>query len=228
MTDSSTGGYLLPVDPGPIGDQALDVALQAIVAGVTGLPGNLVRVAWQAVPPRQPEYTVNWAAIGTSTIASDTNDTQIFNPASVSRFQAPPGALMPGSMVVGGSLLGSSIALNGYVQAVENERVRVVVSFYGPFANSYARQMRAGIKIGQNREPLFHINAGLMEIGDLRWFPELVNNEWIRRVDFDFIISRAITRVYAIDAIESAESGLYASAQGGVVIVMDTTADARG
>lgn len=228
MTDSSTGGYLQPLDPAPIADQALDVALQGIVAGVTGLPGNLVRVAWQPIPPKQPEYSVNWAAVGTSTIASDTNDTQIFNPATVSRLSTTPGGITPGSAVVGGSLMASSIALNGFVQAVENERIRVLVSFYGPLANSYARTLRAGIKIGQNREALFHINSGLMEIGELHWVPELVNNEWIRRVDFDFIISRAITRIYAIDAIESAEAGLYASAQGGVVITFDTTADTRG
>ena len=62
--DSSTGGFIQPTSAAPIEDAALDALLQALVAGVTGLPLNLVRPRWQAVPTAQPEPATDWCAIG--------------------------------------------------------------------------------------------------------------------------------------------------------------------
>src|SRR4051812_9766277 len=54
--DSSTGGYLSPVvASSALQDAALDALLQQMVAGITGLPGNMVRPRWQPVTPKQPE-----------------------------------------------------------------------------------------------------------------------------------------------------------------------------
>lgn len=59
---SATGGYLESTDI--VGQADVEDALQAAVAGITGLPGNLVRPRWQPEPPRQPKAEVTWCAIG--------------------------------------------------------------------------------------------------------------------------------------------------------------------
>jgi len=70
--DSSTGGYLPPAGtPAPAEDTALDALLQLVVVGITGLPGNMVRPRWQPNPPKQPEPSVNWCAIGVTVITPD-------------------------------------------------------------------------------------------------------------------------------------------------------------
>lgn len=57
--------FILPEPaPSPLEDPVLTDALQATVAGVTGLAGQWVRPRWQPEPPNQPDFTVNWAAIG--------------------------------------------------------------------------------------------------------------------------------------------------------------------
>jgi hypothetical protein len=72
MPDSSTGGFLTPTSTAPQTDDALDDILQALVVGITGLPGSMVRPRWQAVPPKQPEPNVNWMALGITNTRSDT------------------------------------------------------------------------------------------------------------------------------------------------------------
>jgi len=59
------------VTTSPLMDAALDAVFQALVVGITGLPGTLVRPRWQPVPPTQPSVTTNWAAIGVTTNAAD-------------------------------------------------------------------------------------------------------------------------------------------------------------
>lgn len=61
--DTTTPGYLLPTLE-PVADGAIDQVFHALVVGISGLPGNLVRPRWQPEPPSQPAYTVNWCAIG--------------------------------------------------------------------------------------------------------------------------------------------------------------------
>lgn len=64
MADSSTGGYLAPVDAPPPQDDDLDAVLQRLVVGITGLGGSLVRPRWQPLPPPEPPIGANWCAIG--------------------------------------------------------------------------------------------------------------------------------------------------------------------
>src|SRR5262249_35203430 len=64
--------YLLP-DPTPavLEDDALIAAFQGMVAGITGVPGKLVRPRWQPEPPNQPDFQTNWIAMGISATDSD-------------------------------------------------------------------------------------------------------------------------------------------------------------
>lgn len=61
MSDSSTGGYI-PQQSGPIEGPALHRFLNSVIAGVTGIKGDLVRPAYQLNPPPMPENSVNWVA----------------------------------------------------------------------------------------------------------------------------------------------------------------------
>lgn len=57
--------FILPEPlPSPLEDPVLTDAIQATVAGVTGLAGQWVRPRWQPEPPNQPDFSVNWAAVG--------------------------------------------------------------------------------------------------------------------------------------------------------------------
>lgn len=66
--DSSTGGPLSPSSTPPQTDASLDAILQKLIVGLTGLPGSLVRPRWQPTVPKQPEASVDWAAIGVTKI----------------------------------------------------------------------------------------------------------------------------------------------------------------
>lgn len=71
--DSSTGGYLSPSSiSSEINDDALRDFLQALVAGSTAIPGNLVFPRWQDEPPNIPAFGTNWAAVGAVQHAPDT------------------------------------------------------------------------------------------------------------------------------------------------------------
>ena len=65
-------GYLQQASADALDDNALALALQALVVGVTGLDPTLVRPRWQPQMPKRPSAQTNWAAIGVTTyIAQD-------------------------------------------------------------------------------------------------------------------------------------------------------------
>jgi hypothetical protein len=56
----------------PLEDDDLDNAFQGLVVGITGLDQSLVRPRWQSNPPKQPEPTIDWCAIGVTSSQADT------------------------------------------------------------------------------------------------------------------------------------------------------------
>ena len=181
--DSSTGGFIQPTSAAPIEDAALDALLQALVAGVTGLPLNLVRPRWQAVPTAQPEPATDWCAIGV-----------------IDETPPPFSALRH----VGRDVSGTNP--NGYSISTEWTQLRVLASFYGPAARGNAATMRAGLMIGQNRETLFGSGIALVDApGVARFVPSMVNNQTVRRVDIEMLFNRAIQRTWPIDDLLSAQ-----------------------
>lgn len=71
---SATGGYLLPAKQFPLpGNLSFRQFLQQIFVGVSGLPGNLVFPRWQIAPPKQPDISTNWLAIGITEVKPDAN-----------------------------------------------------------------------------------------------------------------------------------------------------------
>jgi hypothetical protein len=70
MTDSTTGGVLVPASTSSMDGQVLDDFLQAYIVAATGLPGASVLPRWQQEPPNLPSG--DWCAYGVTSRESDT------------------------------------------------------------------------------------------------------------------------------------------------------------
>lgn len=179
MADSSTGGFIAPTSAAPLNDQALYVALQATVTGITGLPGNRVWPRWQANPAGRPAIDVDWAAAGTTTLVSDTFPFEGHDPTGE----------------------GSS------TQQV-NEEIDVLVSFYGPNCEANSKLLRDGLKISQNREAMYVFGLKLIETRGHAKSADLVNNQWYPRADVTVRVRRQVDRTYPILNLESLDAAL--------------------
>ncbi len=180
MADSSTGGFLTPTSPPPPEDSSFDAIIQALAAGVTGLPGNLVRPRWEAVssaspvPTAMPEVGVDWCAIGVV-------DEVPVRGQVISQHQA------------------SANGGNGQTVTQTFAIVQVLASFYGPNCRGNASLLRDGLMVGQNREQLQLLSIGLVEMPSaIRFIPEMVNSQFQRRADVSFLLIVPFVRVYAI------------------------------
>ncbi|MFM0044122.1 phage neck terminator protein [Paraburkholderia sediminicola] len=176
--DSTQSGYLVPTAPSPpLEDAALDAVFQQMIVGLTNLPGNMVRPRWQATVPKQPDPSVNWCAIGVTNSETDANPVITHNP--------------------GG---------NGSDTLLRNEVLTVLASFYGPNASANASQARDGLFVAQNNDMLTTNLMGLVDVGRKMPAPELVNQQWIRRFDFEIRVRRQIVRTFNILNILSAQA----------------------
>lgn len=188
--DSSTGGFLAPSSGQPPEDAALDAILQALVVGVTGLVGNLVRPRWQPKPPAQPEPNVDWCAIG---VVDEDPEPNI--------------------------ALAHSGDGNGSSTSFDNDIVSVLASFYGPTARGNAKRLRTGLMIAQNRETLLANGLALMEIpGKTIFVPEIFNNQTVRRADLPIRFRRRTAMVWPIDNIVEFQGSIATEDGNGVAM----------
>lgn len=168
---SATGGYLTPTSSAPIEDDALADALQAMVVGIVGLPGDMVRPRWQKVAPKQPPADVDWCGIG---VMGDT-----------------PFAGKTSSV--------HTAAGGGTATTLHDATFEVRASFYGPNASGNAKLLRDGLMLAQNREEMFRQGMALASTpGATTKTAELVNNEFIGRCDIAFDVRRRVARTWAI------------------------------
>lgn len=176
--DSTTPGYLQPTATSPpLEDADLDAVFQQMIVGLTGLPGNLVRPRWQPTVPKQPEASTNWCAVGVTNFEPDANPVMTHNPAG-----------------------------DGSDTFQRHEILTVLASFYGPSASANASLARDGIYVSQNNAMLGTYSMGLVNVGPKRAAPELVNQQWIRRYDFEMRVRRQIVRTYNVLNILSADA----------------------
>lgn len=169
-SDSSFRGFLGTSSALPAEDNALDAILQALIVGVTTLPGNLVRPRWQTNTPDMPEVTVDWCSIGVI------DEEPEFNIALMHEATG-----------------------QGFSTSYDNDIITVMASFYGPNGRGNAKRLRTGLMIGQNRETLFYTGLALMEIpGKAIFLPEFVNMQTMRRVDLTLKFRRRTMLVWPI------------------------------
>jgi hypothetical protein len=190
---SATGGPLQPAaNPAPLEGQALLRFFTGLIAGITGLSGNMVRPYWQGESPNIPDAGVAWAAVRINRRPSDT---------------FPFVGRLPYAPEDG----------NDHLQ--RHEMLEFFVEFYdlgstgannsGGQADMYAALLRDGLAIPQNREPLFVNGMGLIKVGDLVTAPSIFKLRWQYRVDFEFTVARQIDRSYPVLTIESATGDIY-------------------
>ena len=166
--DSSIAGFLAPSGAFPYDDALTDI-LQSVVVGMTGLNGKMVRPRWQPQPPVQPEYTVNWVALGVSKYKVDTFAYE-----------------------------GHAGAGDGTSTVERDEIIHVLHSFYGPNCSGYCERFRDGFEVAQNRDILAANSLGLIEVGEAMQVPALFKERWVPRVDVLVMYRRRTTRTYNI------------------------------
>lgn len=184
---SATGGPLVPTSAPPPDDLDLDVVLQVIIAGLTGLSRDLIRPRWQPEQPRIPDVGVNWIAVGV------TEEEPVDTPA----------------LIHNGAGDGSSI-LRG------TSRLEVLASFYGPNSNGYARAVADLLWVGQNREFMLRNGLFLRDIGTLRRVPEITAMQTRRRTDLPITLTRVYDRTLPILNVRQAVGTLIAADVGAV------------
>lgn len=192
LATSATGGFLLPAaSPAPKEGQTLNRFLNEIMVGLTGLPGKMVRPRWQREPANIPEIDENWLAFGVMRRIPDTYAVELhYSESSLD----PPGA--------------------GNDELQRHETFEMLLSFYGPDADSNLEIFREGLQIAQNRE-VFQNNAmGLVETGEALTIPSLVKEQWYYRVDMTMTMRRQIRRNYPVFNLLSFVGGLEANNEG--------------
>lgn len=203
MTDSSTGGLLVPETifadaPVPLYDAALDAFFQPLLAGLSGISGTLVIPRWQVVPLNKPAQTVNWCAFGITVHDAPANAYTTHQSLLYDQNDQPK----------------YDDGLHNYdetpVQSqrdvlVTTEDIEMDCAFYGPAARGNAAQVRDGWQIAQNRESLQLANMGFVGAGVIRSAPELINNLWHSRADMILYFRRAVVRTYPVLDLLSAQ-----------------------
>ncbi|MFA9439405.1 hypothetical protein ACDA63_07190 [Uliginosibacterium sp. sgz301328] len=167
---SATGGPLTPAGtPAPAQDKDLDAIIQTLIKGVSGLPGNMVRPAWQGVVPKQPASDQDWCAFHISGIRADANP-----------------------------WIGHNGQGDGSDEYVRHEDIDVLCTFYGPNAMRNASLARDGIYVTQNSEGITSHDMAVVGSTDLTAVPEFVNQQWIRRYDLPIRLRRKVSRAYPV------------------------------
>lgn len=174
-------GFTITIPPNPAEDEALDLIFQALVTGVTGMDGDLVRGMWQNPPPKQPERGVDWCSVG------------VFG----SRPEAGSGAYTQ-------HLNGPGIDDPSSDLLIRHEELEVMAAFYGPNAKGKSGILRDGLFLDQNREALKVVDIAFVGTDPQRAAPEFVNQQWIRRWDLMMRFNRKIQRVYTVQNIVAA------------------------
>ena len=173
---SATGGYLVPSPPAPPAAVAIEAGFQQMVAALSGLPGSLVRPRWQPTPPTQPTADTNWASIGVIRTEADMYPS----------IRHDGRTTLPGHTEAGVDVM------------TRHSTVTVLMSFYGPLADDVAAQVRDGLFVPQNWEPMIPLGIKFLSNDDFTRMPELVNQQWINRVDMEVRLRHQIDRTYPI------------------------------
>lgn len=189
---TSTVSPVVPLQPYPPDDLALDELFQACVTSLTGIPGNLVLPRWQPTEPVSPSaqsVTTNWCALGV-TVATP-NDNGGLNVDPLNPLQST---------------------------YTRHEDIEVLASFYGPAAKTNAALLRDGLQVDWNTEVLAQSQIRFVDSGAIRTLPELLNSQWIRRVDMPIRFRRKVTRTYLVPSLAIGQVVLNADTGAGILI----------
>jgi hypothetical protein len=177
---SATGGFVLDRPPGPITSEQLERVIQLTVATLANLPGPLTRPRWQPMPPTQPPADVTWCSVGVQRIEMDEYP-------NLRHFDIQ----LPGARGRGAD------------EMQRHGTITVLVTMYGPEAEDAAAQLRDALYIPQQMEGMHPLK--LLTVRDLARAPEMVNQQYINRVDLEIEFRMQTTRIYPILNLNGAD-----------------------
>lgn len=85
------------------------------------------------------------------------------------------------------------------------EHFDCIISVYGRQADHYTGLIRDGMFVEQNREVIKRYGIVVVEIGQPKTVPMLINERWNKRIDVTISFRRQLVRVYPIESLVSAE-----------------------
>lgn len=106
-------------------------------------------------------------------------------------------------------------------KVVEQERLEILCSFYGRRGQGFAKLLRTGLQVWQNRQAMRANGLGFVETSVIRSVPEILNMGSRRRADITVVFNRETVRTYDVETILSANGSVRASS--GLVDSFDTT-----
>ncbi len=158
--------------PVPIYDNALENVFHDNIVGVMTFDPTLVRPRWQPEPPNQPAFTTDWVAFGVTVTDSDKFAYQVHDPTANSGLGAD--------------------------QFEKDERIEILLSFYGPNSYMNSKLYGDGLQIDRNRDDLLAYGIKFVEVSEARNVPALLKDKWVKRVDVTATFRRRIKRTYGI------------------------------
>jgi len=177
--DSTAAGFLLPV-AGPVYDDALDDQIRATIAGVTGLDPLLVMPRWQAdTNPTLPEAGVNWCSAGITDWEPDGFPAEVHNGSD-----GPFG--------------------EGTHSVINQEDCMAMLTFYGPNANGFEANFRAGMQLAQNRVLLDAVGLAYISLSKPISRPDLRQMQWLRCVEVRMWLRRQASFTFGIRNLNGA------------------------
>lgn len=180
---STTGGYLAPIAISPpLEDAELEALFLGFIAGVSGLPPNLVRTHWPAAGVEPPAQSDTWCLMDIRAQTADAGPVVAHDPAG-----------------------------EGSDSYVRHEDIEVLCSMFGPNALRHAALLRDGAAVPQNREPLLAQGMAVGGAGPILARHELVNQQWIRQFDMTLHFTRRVTRIYPVLNLLSAQVTTHAA-----------------
>jgi len=89
-------------------------------------------------------------------------------------------------------------------QMWRHEVIECMASFYGPGGQQIATVFRDGLQIPQNNDELSRVGLSFQDASPLIPFPELINNQWVRRYDITVRLRRKVIREYGVKSLVDA------------------------
>ncbi len=179
MSDSATGGYLIPTITPPLpGNLSIEDFIQTVIVGISGYPGNLVRPRFQVAPPKNPSIETDWIAFGIENLTPDAN--------------AYVGKLPNDTDIL-----------------ARTQRLEIQVAFYGPNSLDNIAAFIDGFQITQNLEAMLIANIAFNGISQAIRGPDLLNERWVNRYETTLTLVRTIQRFYPILSFASAAGSIH-------------------
>ena len=167
--NSATGGYLLPLQASPpLEDAELEAVFQGYIAGVSGLPSNLVRTRWPAAGAEPPAPDQTWCLMDIRSQAADAAPAVTHDPAG-----------------------------EGLIPFVRHESIEVLCSMIGRARAPRGAAARRLGRAAEPRS-LQAQDMAVTGAGPILAKHEQVNQQWIRQYDISLRFARRVKRVYPV------------------------------